>query len=149
MQVRAALVALMVTVLLFLFFNLTGTGKAIRACADSPFGARVIGLDLDHLCAVTFGLGAAVTGVAGCLLAQTVEVRPTLAIDYTVIGFLVVLVGGPGSVGGALLAGMLVGMVEAVSGALFGPESRELAGCGLLVLILLLWPRGLSGEAEP
>ena len=143
LELRAALVAMMVTALLVFFFNISRTGKAIRACADSPAGARVVGLDLPRLHALAFGLGAAVTGAAGCLLAQLVELRPGLAADCLLSGLIIVLIGGLGSVGGALLGGILVGVADALAAALLGPELRTLFGYGLLLLVLLLRPRGL------
>jgi branched-chain amino acid transport system permease protein len=147
LRVRSALVAVMVTALLFTFFNLSRTGKAIRACADSPLGARLAGLDLSGLQAISFGLGAAVTGIAGCLMAEIVEVRSGPAFDPMLIGFLVVLIGGLGSVGGALLGGVLVGVTEALAGTVLPPTLHGAAGCGLLVLVLLWRPRGLLGDA--
>jgi len=147
LQVRAAWVAVLVTTTLFLFFNISGTGKAIRACADNPFGARVIGLNLAWIQAVTFGLGAAVVGVAGCLMAQIVDVRSEQVPELALTGFIVVLIGGPGSAGGALLGGLLVGMAEALTGAILSPALQSLAGYGLLVLVLLLRPLGLLGQA--
>ncbi|MEI6987122.1 MAG: branched-chain amino acid ABC transporter permease [Rhodospirillaceae bacterium] len=147
-RVHAALVAVMVTGGLIFFFNVSRTGKAISACSDSPLGALVIGLDLEWLQAVGFGLGSALTGIAGCLLANTVVVRPTLVQDFTVIGFIIILIGGIDSVGGALAGGMLVGMTEAMAGTLLGPEMKELSAYLLLVLVLLLRPHGLGGRAE-
>jgi branched-chain amino acid transport system permease protein len=146
LQVRAAWVAVLMITLLFVFFNISRTGKAIRACADNPCGARVIGLNVSRLQAVTFGLGSAVVGVAGCLMAQTVDVRPELVSDMALTGFVVILIGGPGSAGGALLGGLLVGMVEALAGALVSPALQSLAGYGLLLVVLVLRSLGLPGR---
>ncbi len=148
MQVRAAWVAVMVITLLFLFFNVSRTGKAIRACADNPLGARVIGLNVPLLRAITFGLGAAVTGVAGCLLAGSVEMRPALIPDCALTGFVIVLAGGLGNAGGALLAGMGLGMAEALAGVLIGPALHGLIGIGLLTLLLVARPQMLAGRPQ-
>src|SRR5690242_10584576 len=94
---------------LWAFFSLTRAGKAIRACADNRLGAQVVGLDVKRLYAVTFGLGAACVGAAGCLLLLFVDVQPYLASDYTLLAFIIVILGGLGSMPGALLGGMLVG----------------------------------------
>ncbi len=145
-QVRAAWVAIMVTTLLFLFFNVCRTGRAIRACADNPLGAQAIGLNLPLLRALTFGLGAAVTGVAGCLLAGTVDIRPVPVSECAMTGFLIVLAGGLGSAAGALAAGMLVGMAEALAGTVLGPSLHGLTGFSLLILLLVLRPQGLAGR---
>lgn len=147
-RVRAAGVAVVVTAALFLFFNVTRTGKAIRACADNPFGARAIGLDVDHLYAFTFGLGAAIAGIAGCLMTLIVDVRPPLAQDYTLLSFIVVIVGGLGSAGGALLGGVLIGMSEALAGALLTPSMKGMFSYALLVLVLALRPHGLMGQSR-
>ncbi len=147
-ELRAALMAGIVTTLLVLFFNLSRTGKAIRACADSPFGARAIGLNVERLQAATFGLGAAIAGMAGCLLAHHETIRPTSAPDFLALGLIVALVGGLGSVEGALLGGMAVGIAEALAGTLLAPPARELSGCAVLLLVLLLRPQGLLGQSE-
>jgi branched-chain amino acid transport system permease protein len=147
LRVRAALVAVMVTALLFAFFNLSRTGKAIRACADNPLGAQVVGLDLAGLRAVTFGLGVAVTGLAGGLLARIFDEGPGLMVDGAVTGLVIVLIGGLGSVGGALVGGVLIGLAEAAATIVLGPSLKSLFGYGLLVLVLLWRPRGLLGEA--
>ncbi len=147
LQVRAAWVAVLVTMALFMFFNVSRTGKAIRACVDNPFGARVIGLNLGWMQAVTFGLGTAVVGVAGCLMAQIVDVRPELVSEYAVTGLIITLIGGLGSVGGALLAGLLVGGVEALAGVILPPGFQSPVEYGLLVLVLLVRPLGLFGQA--
>ena len=148
MALRAALMAGIMTALLALFFNLSQTGKAIRACADSPFGARVVGLTLERLRAVTFGLGAAITGSAGCLIAQNAALRSAQPGDLLALGLTVALVGGLGSVEGALLGGMAVGVAEALAGTLLGPALQTLAGYAVLLLVLALRPQGLAGQNE-
>ena len=146
LRLRAALLAAMGIGVLFFFFNVSRTGKAIRACADNPFGARSVGLNLERLQAVTFGLGTAVTGAAGALLAQGFELRPALVPDFTATGLTIVLIGGLGNIGGALLGGLLVGVSEALAGTLLQPSLKGLFSYGLLLAVLLLRPRGLLGE---
>ncbi|MEI7607586.1 MAG: branched-chain amino acid ABC transporter permease [Rhodospirillaceae bacterium] len=147
-ELRAALMAVIVTALLALFFNLSRTGKAIRACADNPFGARVIGLNLQRLQAATFGLGAAIAGIAGCLLAQSGSARPGSPADLLLLGLIVALTGGLGSVEGALLGGMAVGVAEALGGAVLGSSLEALSGIAVVLLVLAVRPHGLSGRAE-
>jgi len=147
-ELRAALMAGIVTALLVLFFNLGRTGKAIRACADNPFGARLVGLNLERLQAATFGLGAAIAGIAGCLLAQSDSVRPHSASDFLALGLIVALVGGLGSVEGALLGGVAVGVAESLGGALLAPPLKDLAGYAVVLLVLVLRPQGLLGHSE-
>jgi branched-chain amino acid transport system permease protein len=132
---------------LWSFFRFSRTGKAIRACADNQIGAQVVGLDVKRLYAVTFGLGAACVGAAGCLMLLLVDVQPYIATDYTLLAFIIVILGGLGSMPGALLGGILVGVSEALSGFLVEPSFKSAFSFGLLILVLLVRPQGLLGRA--
>ena len=92
-RVLAALGAVAGVAALTAFFRFTRTGKAIRACADNYIGAEVVGLDVKRLYAITFGLGAACVGAAGSLMLLLVDVHPYLATDYTLLAFIIVIVG--------------------------------------------------------
>jgi branched-chain amino acid transport system permease protein len=145
-RVFAAGLAVVAALLLFSFFRFTLTGKAIRACADNYLGARVVGLNVKHLYALTFGLGSACVAVAGCALVLLVDVTPGLGPYYTLLAFVIVIVGGLGSMGGALLGGVLIGVSEAVAGLLIAPSAKSMFSFGLLILVLLLRPQGLLGK---
>jgi branched-chain amino acid transport system permease protein len=145
-RVFAAGLAVVAALLLFLFFRFTLTGKAIRACADNYLGARVVGLNVKHLYALTFGVGSACVAVAGCALVLLVDVTPGLGPYYTLLAFVIVIVGGLGSMGGALLGGVLIGVSEAVAGLLIAPSAKSMFSFGLLILVLLLRPQGLLGK---
>jgi branched-chain amino acid transport system permease protein len=145
-RVLAAAAAALGAVALTLFFRVTRTGKAIRACADNQIGAQVVGLDVKRLYAITFGLGAACVGAAGCLLLLLVDVQPYIATDYTLLAFIIVILGGLGSVSGALLGGLLVGVSEALSGFLVEPSFKSAISFALLILVLLVRPQGLMGR---
>jgi branched-chain amino acid transport system permease protein len=145
-RVLAGGAAIVVAALLGAFFRWTHTGKAIRACADNLHGARVIGLDVKRLFALSFGLGAACIGAAGCILLMLVDVHPYLATEYTLLAFVIVIVGGLGSLAGALLAGVLIGVSEAVAGLLIDPSLKSMFSFGLLILVLLFRPQGLLGK---
>lgn len=145
-RVIAAGVATITALGLWSFFTYTQTGKAIRACADNLTGARVVGLDVDRLYAVTFGVGAACVGIAGCLLMMLSDVHPHLSTDYTLLGFIIVIVGGLGSLGGALLGGVMIGLAEALAGAVVTPSLKSMFSFGLLILIMLMRPQGLLGK---
>jgi branched-chain amino acid transport system permease protein len=93
-RVICAAVALIACALLFAIFRYTAFGKAIRACADNLLGAQVVGLDVKHLYALTFGLGTACVGVAGCLLTLLVDVTPVSGPAYTLLAFVIVIIGG-------------------------------------------------------
>jgi branched-chain amino acid transport system permease protein len=147
-RVYAAMAAVLVAGSLFLFFERTRLGSMIRACADNQLGARVVGLDLDGLYALTFGIGAAIAGIAGCLLTLMTDVRPTLAPEFTLMGFIIVIVGGLGSLTGALLGGLLIGVSEALAGFFLLPSLKSMFSYALLILILLLRPQGLFGRTS-
>jgi branched-chain amino acid transport system permease protein len=146
-RVLAAVGAVLGVALLWGFFRLTRTGKAIRACADNQIGAQVVGLDVKRLYAVTFGLGAACVGVAGCLMMLLIDVQPYIATDYTLLAFIIVILGGLGSMPGALLGGALVGVSEALSGFAVDPSLKSAFSFALLILVLLIRPQGLLGRA--
>jgi len=144
-RVYAATGAGIGALLLWLFFRFTRTGKAIRACADNHIGAEVVGLDVKRLYAITFGLGAGCVGAAGCLMLLLVDVHPYLATDYTLLAFIIVILGGLGSLAGAILGGLLVGVSEALSGFFVEPSMKTMFSFALLILVLLLRPQGLLG----
>ena len=147
-RVHAAVAALVIAGLLWLFFTRTRTGKAIRAAADNHMGALVVGLDVRRLYAFTFGVGAACVGAAGALMITIVPVTPFLAAEYTLLAFVIVIVGGLGSMTGALLGGLLIGVSEAVAGLLLQPSLKSMFSFGLLIVVLLLRPQGLFGRKE-
>ena len=142
-RVICAGVALAACALLFAIFRYTGFGKAIRACADNLLGAQVVGLNVKHLYGVTFGLGTACVGVAGCLLTLLVDVTPTSGPAYTLLAFIIVIIGGLGSMVGALAGGVLIGVSESVAGLLITPSMKSMVSFALLILVLALRPQGL------
>jgi branched-chain amino acid transport system permease protein len=142
----AALAAVVTAGLLFSFFKFSLMGKAIRACADNHLGALVVGLDVKKLYALTFGLGSVCVAVAGCAMVLLVDVTPPLGPAYTLLAFVIVIVGGLGSMPGALLGGVLIGVSEALAGLFVAPSAKSMFSFGLLILILLLRPQGLLGK---
>jgi branched-chain amino acid transport system permease protein len=143
----AAIAAVAISGLLLGFFKYSRTGKAIRACADNYLGAQVVGLKVDHLYALTFGIGAACLGAAGCVLLLLIEVHPYLAPGYTLLAFVIVIIGGLGSMTGALVGGILIGMSEALAAIVLQPSMKSAFSFGLLILVLLLRPQGLMGKS--
>ncbi|MGE5148279.1 MAG: branched-chain amino acid ABC transporter permease [Candidatus Eiseniibacteriota bacterium] len=146
-RVYAGVAALGVTAVLLGFFHYTATGKAIRACADNYLGALVVGLNVDRLYALTFGIGAACLGAAGCIILLLVDVHPYLAPSYTLLAFVIVIVGGLGSLPGALLGGILIGVSEALAGVMLDPSFKTAFSFALLIVVLLVRPQGLLGKA--
>ena len=145
-KLYAAALSLVIAALLFAFFRFAPLGKAIRACADNYTGALVVGLDVKRLYALTFGLGAACVGAAGAVLVLLIDVTPALGPAYTLLAFIIVITGGLGSMPGALLGGVLIGLTEALAGLLFTPSAKSMFSFGLLVLVLLFRPQGLLGK---
>ena len=145
-KVYAAALSVVIAALLFAFFRFAPLGKAIRACADNYTGALVVGLDVKRLYALTFGLGAACVGAAGAVLVLLIDVTPALGPAYTLLAFIIVITGGLGSMPGALLGGVLIGLTEALAGLLFTPSAKSMFSFGLLVLVLLFRPQGLLGK---
>jgi branched-chain amino acid transport system permease protein len=131
---------------LFAFFRFTILGKAIRACADNYAGALVVGLDVKRLYALTFGIGAACVGAAGVMLSLVIDVTPALGPAYTLLAFVIVITGGLGSMPGALLGGILIGLTEALAGLFYTPSAKSMFAFGILVLVLLFRPQGLLGK---
>jgi len=145
-RLYGALTALASAAALFAFFKWTLTGKAIRACADNYLGAKVVGLNVKHLYALTFGLGAMCVAIAGCAMVLLVDVTPPLGPSFTLLAFVIVIVGGLGSMMGALLGGVLIGVSEALAGLLIDPSAKSMFSFGLLILVLLFRPQGLLGR---
>ena len=145
-RLHAAMAAIVIAALLWLFFTRTRIGKSIRAAADNHMGALVVGLDVRRLYAFTFGVGAACVGAAGALMITIIPVTPFLAAEYTLLAFVIVIVGGLGSMTGALLGGLLIGVSEAVAGLLLQPSLKSMVSFGILILVLLLRPQGLMGK---
>jgi len=147
-RLYAAFVAIAAAAALFAFFRFTLTGKAIRACADNYLGAKVVGLNVKKYYSLTFGLGSACVAVAGCAMVLLVDVTPPLGPYYTLLAFVIVIVGGLGSMTGALLGGVLIGVSEALAGLFIAPSAKSMFSFGLLILVLLLRPQGLLGKKQ-
>jgi branched-chain amino acid transport system permease protein len=145
-KLYAAAAAILFAALLFAFFRFTAVGKAVRACADNYTGALVVGLDVNKLYALTFGIGAACVGAAGVMMTLIVDVTPMIGPTYTLLAFVIVITGGLGSMPGALLGGILIGLTEAFAGLLFTPSAKSMFAFAILVLVLLLRPQGILGR---
>jgi branched-chain amino acid transport system permease protein len=141
-----AAVAVAIAAGLFAFFRLSHTGKAIRACADNHLGALVIGLNVKHLYALTFGIGAACVGAAGAMMTLLIDTTPVIGPVFTLLAFIIVIIGGLGSMPGALLGGVLIGLTEALAGLFADPSAKSMFGFGILILVLLFRPQGLLGR---
>jgi branched-chain amino acid transport system permease protein len=138
--------AVVVALLLWLLLTLTDTGKAIRAVAREKLGAQLCGVDVPHIYAVTFGLGTACVAIAACLLIPTYYVNPGVGNAFVLIAFTTVVLGGMGSIPGASLGGLFVGVVESLCGLYLGESLGQIGIFLMFILVLLFRPSGLLGE---
>lgn len=138
--------AVVVALLLWLLLTCTDTGKAIRAVAKEKLGAQLSGIDVAHIYAVTFGLGAACVAIAACLLIPTYYVNPHVGNAFVLIAFTTVVLGGMGSIPGALIGGLFVGVVESLCGLYLGESLGQIGIFLMFILVLLFRPSGLLGE---
>ena len=134
-----------VALLVWILLARTDAGKAIRAVAKDKLGAALVGIDVPHVYAVTFGLGAACLAVAACVLLPSYFVNPRVGNAYVLVAFTVVVLGGMGSVPGAVIGGLFIGIVESLSGLYFGESLGQLGIFLIFILVLLVRPTGLFG----
>ena len=135
-----------VALVVWLIMRWTDTGKAIRAVAKEKLGTELAGIDVAHIYAVTFGLGTACLAVAACLLIPSYYVNPSAGNAFVLIAFTIVVLGGMGSVIGALVGGLFVGVVESLSGLWLGESLGQIGLFVMFILVLLFRPSGLFGE---
>ena len=138
-------VALLVTGLLAWFLMRTRTGNAIRATSMDRDAARLVGIKISRIYALTFALGGAAAGSAGSLIAVNYSIAPGIGSFYTLIAFVVCVLGGLGSVSGALVGGLVFGVVQSLAQAFIGPAFQNAIAFGLLVVVLLIRPTGILG----
>jgi branched-chain amino acid transport system permease protein len=139
----AFLFAAAVTALSFLFLQRTKLGKAIRATSQSAEVAMVCGIDVGRVHMITFGLGAALAAGGGSLIAVVIAIQPEMGQVWTFKSFLVIVLGGAGNYPGALLGGLLLGLVEQLASLFLTTQLSEVVAYLLLVVVLLLRPSGL------
>lgn len=138
--------AVVLTALLASFTNRTRLGAAIKATSFDVDAARLVGIDVDHIYAVTFAVGAAMAGAAGSLIAVNLVFSPVLGDYYTMKAFVVVVLGGLGSIPGALVGGLVLGITDNLASVVLDPGYRDAVSFALLLLVLVLSPRGLFGK---
>ena len=145
-RIIALVVASAVAVALGLFLTRTLLGKAIRAVAQDRRAASLMGIDVDRVYIVTFGIGAALAGLAGCLLAPIYTLSPQIGITFILPAFAVVVLGGLGSVLGAYVGGFIVGMTEALAGYYLDPALKHAVLFAVFIVVLIVRPSGLFGQ---
>lgn len=137
--------ALVASALLLWIVRGTDLGRAIRAVAKEKHGARLVGIDVDHVYAMSFGIGLACLGAAACFLLPAYYVNPQVGNGFVLVAFTIVVLGGMGSFAGALLGGLLIGVVESLGGLWFGESLGQIGIFLLFIAVLLFRPQGLFG----
>ena len=138
--------ALGVAALLWLLMARTDLGRAIRAVARERQGARLVGIDVEHIYAMSFGIGTACVAVAACLLLPSFYVTPQAGYAFVLIAFTTVVLGGMGSFEGALVGGLALGVVEALCGLFLGESLGQIGIFLIFILVLMFRPTGLFGS---
>jgi branched-chain amino acid transport system permease protein len=146
-QAVAGVGAILVTMGLYFFLTKTRAGAALEATAADKDAAQLMGIDSQKIFALAWGIGAACAGMAGALLSTFFPIFPEVGANFILIAFVVVNLGGFGSVIGALLAGVLVGVIEVMGGYLLGPQYKLAIVLVLFLLVLMFRPQGLLGKA--
>ena len=133
---------------LWAFMARTDTGRAIRAVAKEPEGARLMGIRPDRVFALAYGIGIACLGAAGCLLLPTFYVSPSVGNVFVLVAFTIVVLGGMGSFPGAVVGGLLIGVTESLGGLFLGESLGPICISAVFILVLLFRPTGLFGAAR-
>jgi len=137
--------ALAASALLLLIVNRTDLGRAIRAVAKEKHGAKLMGIDVDHVYAMCFGIGLACLGAAACFLLPAYYVNPQVGSGFVLVAFTIVVLGGMGSFVGALVGGLLIGVVESLGGLYLGESLGQIGIFAVFIAVLLFRPQGLFG----
>lgn len=138
-------VAIVIGVAFYLFLELTRTGKAIRAAAQDPATAGLMGVNINNMLALCFGLGAAMAGIAGMLISMCYPVHAVMGLEYTVIAIIVVVLGGLGSIPGSFIGGFVLGLIGSIV-SYFEPGLALVAYYVIFILLLLVRPTGIMGR---
>jgi branched-chain amino acid transport system permease protein len=143
---RSFLVTCLITALLYLFLSRTRTGMALRATSQNREAAQLMGIDVSKMSAITFGIGTALSASAGALIAPTYYIYPMAGHSFLLKAFTVCVLGGLGSIPGATLGGLIIGIVEALSSTYLSTDWKDVVVFTLFLAVLLLRPQGLFGD---
>jgi branched-chain amino acid transport system permease protein len=137
--------ALLTSALLLLIVQRSDLGRAIRAVAKEKDGAKLMGIDVDHVYAMSFGIGLACLGAAACFLLPAYYVNPQVGSGFVLVAFTIVVLGGMGSFAGALVGGLMIGVVESLCGLVLGESLGQIGIFAIFIGVLLFRPQGLFG----
>ena len=141
-------ITIAITLALTWFLLRTNTGQAIRATAQDREAAMLMGINVQRMSLIAFGLGSALAGTAGALIAPTYYIFPQVGSIFTLKAFVITVLGGMGSVAGAMMGGVLIGVAESIGGAYLGSGWKEAVVYVLFLLVLLFRPAGLLGKSH-
>lgn len=141
----ALLFAVVLSLAFYIFLTRTRLGKAIRAAAQEPATAQMMGVNINRVLAICFGLGALMAGFAGPLISMMYEVQPVMGLQYTIIAIIVVVLGGLGSITGSLIGGFILGLIGSIV-TYFDPGLSLVAYYFIFILLLLVKPTGIMGK---
>jgi len=147
-RVASLVIALVTLLALDMFLRRTYTGKALRATVENWEAATLMGIDIQRVYLLSFVLGAALAGVAGCLVSVGYSIDPVMGMNWTLKGLIVMVLGGLGSITGTFVGGLVLGVTESATGFFLSLTYREVVGLVLFVLILVFRPQGLFGTKE-
>jgi branched-chain amino acid transport system permease protein len=145
-RVMSFLIAVAAILAFWLFLRWTHTGRAIRAVAQDEIGASLVGIDLDRIRTLTFGLSAMLAAIAGASLLSMIPAHPSMGAEPLYKSWYVVILGGLGNVGAAIPAGFLLGVLETFSYYVFGASWQDVVSLSLIILILMFRPSGMFGS---
>jgi branched-chain amino acid transport system permease protein len=141
-------ITVVITAALYWFLKKTDTGQAIRATAQDREAAQLMGINVKRMSIIAFGLGASLAGTAGALISPTYYIFPQVGSTFTLKAFVITVLGGMGSIVGATLGGVLIGVAESIGGVYFGSGWKEVVVFVLFLLVLLFKPSGLMGKSN-
>ncbi|MGP1613594.1 MAG: branched-chain amino acid ABC transporter permease [Pollutimonas bauzanensis] len=144
-QLYTFLIAIALAILLHLFMHRSYLGRALRAVAQHRYAAMLMGVNVNAVYVIAFGLGTAFVGIAAGLLAPQYPVFPTVGTYFVLTAFVIVVLGGMGSLYGAVAGSMIIGVVDTLAGYYIAPDLKEVVYFGIFLLILVLRPTGLFG----
>lgn len=136
---------LSLSIIFYLFLKYSYTGKVIRATSQDRSTALLMGINIDRVYRLTFSIGILLVGIAGSLMMPIYTVHPFVGFEFVLVMFVVVVLGGMGSIVGAMVAGIVIGIVEVFSSFLIGPDSKQAVYFLIFIAILVIRPAGLFG----
>jgi branched-chain amino acid transport system permease protein len=145
-HVLAFLMALLFSGLLYIILHKTGLGRAIRAASEEPVGAQLMGINIKRIYWITFGIGSACAGVAGTAITPFFPIYPYVGDIFVLTAYVVVVLGGMGSVFGAFVGGLIIGMADSIGAMILPGSMKSVLSFVIFIMILLFRPTGLFGR---